>query len=349
MIELNKKHIKKILIIKLRGIGDVVLSTVTFENLKQSFPNAQIDFLTEKASYDFLNNLDFINEVILFNRNNTWERFKQLFQIRNKKYDLVIDFFSNPATALVTFFSGAKYKAGYPYKGRIYAYNIFGPPERNKYHAAELHLKLLENIGINIISNNLHFGIDNNSSNYAKEYFKNNFDDSKLVIGISPSGGWNSKKCDPDKFVEIADYLSVKFNSQILIIWGPGDKSDAELIFNNMKQKAIMAPNTTIIQMAALISNCDILIANDSGPMHISTALETPTLSLHGPTDPKLQGPYSDKHEWINDDKLDCIICNLLECNRNHECFYNLKNEDILKKVRILIQKNKIVKAHETN
>lgn len=343
MINIERDKVKKILLIKLRGIGDVVLSTTTFENLRNNFPNAEIDFLTEKPSYDFLNNLHFINKVILFNRISTWARFKQLFEIRSKKYDLILDFFSNPATALVTFFSGAKYKAGYPYKGRTYAYNIFGPEERDKYHAGELHLKFLEKIGLEVTSNNLHFGINKSSQKFAEDYFNNTFDKNDLVCGISPSGGWESKKCDPIKFAEIADECVNRFNAKILILWGPGDKKEAVEIKSLMKHESVFAPDSTIIQMAALLKKCSFVIANDSGPMHISTAVGTPVLSLHGPTNPRLQGPYGDKHEWLRLDELDCIECNLLTCPRNHECFMDLDVNIVMRKVQLLLQKNSIV------
>ena len=342
MIDIDKSKVKKILLIKLRGIGDVVLSTVTFENLIKEFPNAKIDYLTENPSFEFLNNLDFINDVVLFNRKSTWARFKQLFEIRSKKYDLVFDFFSNPATALVTYFSGAKYRCGYPYKGRTYAYNIFGPEERDKYHAAELHLKFLNKIGLQVNSNNLHFGIDQSSLEFAEIYFSNNFSNNDLVIGISPSGGWESKKCDPIKFAEIADECVKRYNSKILILWGPGDKNEAIKIKEMMKSIAIFAPDSTVMQMAALLKKCSFVIANDSGPMHISTAVGTPVLSLHGPTNPKLQGPYGEKHEWLRLDELDCIECNLLECPKHHECFLNLPIERVISKLDILLNKNKI-------
>jgi len=95
--------------------------------------------------------------------------------------------------------------------------------------------------------------------------------------------------------------------------------------------------------MGALISGCNILIANDSGPMHISAAIGTPTLSINGPTNPRLQGPYGSKHEWIRLDELECIECNLLECPRNHECFKDLPDEKIIEKVDLLIKKNNIL------
>ncbi len=349
-LKIKKDEIKKILLIKLRGIGDVILSTIVIDNLRKEFPQADIDFLTEAASRPALEFINEINEVLIFNRKSSFERFKLFFSIRKKKYDLVLDLFSNPATAQITKLSGAKYRAGFPYKGRKYAYNLFGPAERDKFHAAELHLEFLKRIGIKASEKKLLFGLTSEDRKFAEDFIKTNFPANEMICGISPSGGWPSKKCDPEKFAEIADSIVNKFNAKILIIWGPADKAEAEEIKSLMINESVFAPPTSIRQMAALIEECDILIANDSGPMHISTAVGTPTLSLHGPTDPKLQGPYGDKHEYLRLEDLHCIGCNLLECPFNHECFRDLPVERVLEKVKIIDEKNSLsMRLNEKN
>lgn len=337
------KNIKSILIIKLRGIGDVVLSTIVLDNLKQYFPNARIDYLTDLSSKPVVDGLSQVNEVIIFPKDSLLERLKLFYKIFRKKYDLILDFYSNPSTALITYFSRAKYRVGFPYRGRKYAYNLFGPSERGKYHAAILHLKTLENIGIDTPYKNLYFHLSNDDMKFADDFFNSNNLLNKFVVGISPSGGWKSKKCDPEKFAEFAISVKNKYRCEILILWGPGDFDEATLI-NKLVPNSIIAPKSNINQMGALIKKCDILIANDSGPMHISTAVGTPVLSLHGPTNPYHQGPFGDKHEFIILDNLNCIMCNLLECPKNHECFKNIDVEMVLNKTAILLSKNKISK-----
>lgn len=341
-MKIDNSAIKKILLIKFRGIGDVILSTVVLENLKRNFPNASIDYLTEKPSDQLLNLLDEITNVHLYTEKSLSGRLKLIHNIRKEKYDLIFDFYANPFTAQITFLSRAKYRAGFPYRGRKYAYNLFGPEERGKFHAADLHLEFLKKIGLSVTTSNLKLKLDDESISFARQFFENTFSQKDFVIGISPSGGWKSKKCDSIKFAEIADASAQKYNAKILIVWGPGDENDTDEIIRLMKSNATKAPVTNIKQMASLISQCKILIANDSGPMHISTAIGTPTLSLHGPTDPNLQGPYGSKHEWIIKSDLHCIICNKLECPYNHECFLELDVDDVLSKVDKLIEKNNI-------
>ena len=118
---IDKKSVNKILIIKLRGIGDVVLSTIVLDNLREDFPEVSIDYLTDPPSKPGLEGLQHINNVLAFPKNGLWQRLKLFLQIRRSNYDLVFDFFSNPTTAQITFLSGAKYRVGFPYQGRKYA------------------------------------------------------------------------------------------------------------------------------------------------------------------------------------------------------------------------------------
>lgn len=341
-MNIDKSKIRRILCIKLRGIGDVILSTVVFDNLLKEFPDAKIDYLTEPPSKDALEKLSFLNEIILYKKDESFAGWKTISKVFFNKYDLVLDFFANPRTAMMTYFSRAKYRAGFPYRGRTFAYNLFGPAERDKFHAAQLHLEYLRSVGIKVDSSNLHFGLGEEDISFAQEFFKNNFNEKDFVVVLSPSGGWESKKCDATKFAEIADAVHEKYNAKFLILWGPDDNSDATSILKIMKNPCLLAPNTTIRQSAALMKLAAMVIANDSGPMHISTAVGTPTLSIHGPTNPNLQGPFGAKHESIRLEELDCIGCNLLKCPRKHECFLDLPIAKVIEKVDSLILKNNI-------
>lgn len=341
-MNIDKSRVKRILIIKLRGIGDVILSTGIIKNLLAEFPGARIDYLTEKPSRAALTGIKEINEILLLERKSNTQKLKLIMEIRKRKYDLVFDFFSNPTTALITFFSGARYRAGFPYRGRKYAYNLFGPEERQKYHSADLHFKTLEELGIKVNSRELLFALTKEEKIFADSFFKESGLSDKAVIGISPSGGWNSKKCDPKKFAEFALAVHRRYNSELLLVWGPGDYNDADSIKSTLPVNSYMAPPTTIKQMAALMGNCSAVIANDSGPMHISAAMGVPTLALFGPTDPALQGPYGEKNETVRLDSLECINCNLTECPRNQECFNDMPASLVLEKFVKMVEKNNL-------
>ena len=91
-------------------------------------------------------------------------------------------------------------------------------------------------------------------------------------------------------------------------------------------------------RLGALINNCNLIIANDSGPMHIAGALKVPTLGIFGPTNPAAHRPYSENSDYVIKEDLHCIICNKIICPYNHECMLELSTEEVLLKVKKLLK-----------
>ncbi len=196
-MKIISSDIKKILCIKPRGIGDIVLSTIVLENLHNHFKGAKIDYLTEHfAKYSVANN-PLVNKVLTMHK--TEFVLKVVRRVRKEKYDLIIDLWSNPRSAQITFFSGVKYRVGFSYRGRKYAYNILGTSEKGEHHSAEHNLELLKPLNIKIISKNTHYNIGSLEKFFADDYFNENDLNDLNIIGIIPSGGWDSKRCNKDK------------------------------------------------------------------------------------------------------------------------------------------------------
>jgi lipopolysaccharide heptosyltransferase II len=338
-----KKQINKILCIKPRGIGDVVLSTIVLDNLINYYPSVKINYLTEEFARPVLENNPLINKILTMGKSEF--SFKVAWRIRKEKYDMILDLWSNPRTAQITFFSGAKYKVGFAYRGRKYAYNILASDQRGEHHSAEHNLELLKAIDVPVISKKIHCYVSDLNAEVGKQSLTKNFK-GKNVVGIIPSGGWPSKRCDAPKWIEICRTIKSKYDVVFLVIWGPGDEKDAGFINKNLPEDSILAPETDLSAMMGLIKNCDIVIVNDSGPMHIAAALGIPTLGIFGPTNPKAHGPYADNSAYVYKEDLFCITCNLLECPYHHECMLQLPNEKVLETFE-KIGKGKLLKINQ--
>jgi len=342
--KIDFNSIRKILLIKLRGIGDVVLSTIVLKNLRNAFPNAKIDYLTEPPSEPVLKNLPLVHDVLVYDRH-TMNPVRFLFAVRKCNYDLIIDLFGNPRTALITRVSGATYRVGFNLRGRKYAYNILVERDMNL-HSAEHNLLPLEVIGVQIVSRQLEFAVPESDMTAAEQFLQQNIASGKLLIGLALGGGWHSKRCTTEKFAAIADAVIERFGAEVIIVWGPQDKTDAERIHSLMRHRSMLLPPTTVLEAAAFFKQCDAVIANDSGPMHIAVAVGTPTLAIFGPTNPYAQGPYGEQHEWVRNEKLDCLCCNLLNCPIQHRCMTELPVEQVVKAMERLMQKNRIEVLH---
>jgi ADP-heptose:LPS heptosyltransferase len=232
--------------------------------------------------------------------------------------------------------SGAKYRAGYSKRGRKYAYNIISNAGNEYTHAADTHLLLLNELQIPITSRRTLFYLNDDEKEFAQNFIKENFKN-ELILGIIPSGGWISKRCEPEKWIEICKTIQKKINARFLILWGPGDEKDAHQIKDALSENAVLIPETDVGNLAGLINECKLVIANDSGPMHIAAALGVPVIGIFGPTNPENHKPYSKKSGYIIKEDLHCIKCNLLVCRYNHECMNELNPDDFIIKVEKLL------------
>jgi heptosyltransferase III len=306
----------------------VVLSTILIDNLIAHFKNAKVDYLTEQFAKPAVQHLPDVNKVLMMKRDEF--PLKAALKIRRENYDLIIDAWTNPRTALITFLSGVKYRVGFAYRGRRYAYNILTTSSRGgDHHSAEHNLELLKPLNVNIISKKIQFKVPDDALLKAGKFTKEFLPSNKTVVGILPAGSWPSKKFDKERWVDLCKIIKEKYNIVFLLLWGPGDKEDAEFIHKYFPEDSIIIPDTDLILMSAFIKQCDIIIANDSGPMHIAAALGIPVLGIFGPTDPKGHGPFSPNSGYVLKEELFCIICNKLICPYNHECMKELPDEKI--------------------
>lgn len=333
---LNKNTVKKILIIKPRGIGDVILSTIVLKNIKSELNDCEIHYLTESFASSVLGNNPFITKIYTFGKN-LKENLKLIRNLRKEKYDIILDFYSNPRTAQFTFLIKAKLKVGYYKRGRNYAYDLKIKLDNPNLHSALAHLEFLKALGINHNLQEIIYFITDEEKKFAENFFKEN-NLTQNCIGIIPGGGWSSKRCEPEKFAEICREINKLWNFHFLILYGDEDYEDAKKIYDLIPDNSKLAPKTSIREMVALISKCKAVIANDSGPMHLSAAIGIPTIGIFGPTNPYAHGPFCKNCYWVRNENLECIQCNLRECPKNHECMKELNPQLVIEKLRLIFE-----------
>jgi ADP-heptose:LPS heptosyltransferase len=337
----DRSQIQRILVIKLRAVGDVLLSTIVTKNLRLAFPNAQIDYLTEPPSVDVLVGNPFINHIHVHDRvKMTGIRLVRF--IRLQRYDLVIDLFGNPRTAFIVRLSGAKYRVGYRFRSRTYAYNIMANPQGDRVHNTQFNLDALEVMGVAIQDRNIYFQFTQDDEEYVDAFLADAGLRGKLLIGVNTGGGWYTKRWGLDRFAELSDCLIEKYGASVLLTWGPGQLPEVEKIQSLMKRKSFIPPPTSLKQLGALLKRCTCVLSNDSGPMHIAAAVGTPVLGIYGPTSPKLQGPFGEQHITVSKEGLDCLGCNYTSCPIGHPCMLELSVESVMGGVQLLFRKNDI-------
>lgn len=330
--------VSSLLIIKPRAIGDILLSTPVIVNLKKSFPSLAIDFLCEQFAADVVKGNPDIREVITFNKHND-STLSIISQVRKKNYDIVIDLFCNPRTALITFFSGAQLKIGFPFRGRAYAYNIHVPPRGGEVHNVDFNLDVLRRFNIPVVDTQPFFPLNDGVRHFATSWFDKQGLKDTVTVGINPSGGWYTKKWRNESFARLSDAIIEWKGWNVLFFWGPGEYDDVRDIHSRMKHRSNIIPKTSLKEMGALLQQCQYLISNDSGPMHIAASLGVPTLGIFGPTNPFLQGPYGNNNAWVRREELDCLACNLTTCPIGNVCMTDLSVDVVFDAFKKLVDK----------
>ncbi|HLX11411.1 MAG TPA: glycosyltransferase family 9 protein, partial [Bacteroidota bacterium] len=331
------QSIKRIIIVKLGGLGDVFLSTIVIDDLRRAFPLAGIDYLVEKTGYLAIDGDPRIANIISIDKRSD-SPISIIRNVRKNGYDMVIDLFGNPRSAIITLLSGAKHRVGLDYGWRRYCYSIVGTANRAKLHGAEVNLQIFPALGIPVQSPRLRFDLSSEETAYADGFFSANSLTGKFITALMPVGSWQSKRCEPEKFAEIGREVVAKYGAKILIVGGPSDQADAVQIQSLIGAESMIAPAASLRNNIALISRCSAIVANDSGPMHIASSLGVPILCIYGPTFP--EGAYGSMHEWVRNEGLECLVCNLLECPIQHQCMRDLPVKRVMEVFERLVRKN---------
>lgn len=335
--EIVKEDVRKILVIKFGGIGDVLLASPVLPNLKNHFRNAEIYFLTHSNCREIFIDNPYVTRYLTYNFGEP-DSARLLRSIKKLNFDLVLDLYGNPRTALITFKSKAKYRIGYNFRQRKYAYNIVVESPRESIHNVEFHFNALREIKVPIISNKLDFFITDYHKELAQEFVSENNLDKKDVFGITISGGWESKKYKTKDFIELVKKIHEKHDVNILLIWGvEKERIESETIKKETGDYVFITPKTNLKCSSAIMRKCKIIIGSDSGLLHLAVASGVPVLGIFGPTNPLSQGPYGDINLVVRNENLGCLGCNLLECKIGNICLTELPKENILRKINLLL------------
>lgn len=299
----------RILVIRLSSLGDVILTTPVVCAIKKKFPDSKITYLVKEEYKDILRNNPHIHKILsLSNEDRSIIKIISLALKLKKEYDIVIDLHLNFRSFIITLFSRA----------RVYKYrkNIFKRWILVLYSYARAVLFLLPEIfkgeDDNVVKNYFYalMKLDIKYNNELPEVFivpQNNLRD---AIGISPGGKWFTKRWLPERFFEIVYHISKKH--RIFMFGDEKDKALIHRIKNSVSNKIVdYSGMTSIPELVSLISQCRILITNDSAPMHIAVALKVPVIALFCSTTPKFGfAPGGNNNKIINYD-VSCKPCNL--------------------------------------
>ncbi len=321
---MRQDDFKKILIIKLRYIGDVLLSTPVAANLRRHFPDAHITMVVNSGTDEVLRYNPHINRVIPIDRSevkgNFIERIQSSFrivtQIRREQFDLVIDLTDGDRGAILSYLSNARMRVGYNAEGRVRGrlYTTIVHPSSPDLHNVEYQLEVIRALGLPIKTKDLvlHWGIEDDL--FVTDWLTKNGLAKHHFVTIHPGGRWWFKQWPLERFATLAESLRERFGLEVVFLGGEKEREGIKEIAHYLGRSFYAAEGLTLLQLAALIQRSCLFIGNDNGPMHIAAAVGTPVIALFGSSDPKVWGPW-EKGSTIIYKGVSCSPCTHTGCN----------------------------------
>jgi heptosyltransferase-2 len=301
---------KRILLIRFGSLGDVVLTTPAIRAVREKFPDAYISMLVGDKFADIVSADPRLDDVIIFYRDkkSPWEIKRVASLLKKQKFDISIDMQRKFRSSLLAYLSGAILRIGY-HQPMGFLCRVKIPDLENK-HAIERNLDLLKPLGITEASHQLEMFLTDEDKEYADVFFNtNNLTSKPAVIGFFPGAAWAPRCWPAERFAAIGDLAVEKCNAGIVIFGGPGEADIVDSVAQKMKNPAVlMKDRVKLRQLAAMIQKCSLFISNDTGPMHISVAVDTPTIGLFGPGNHIKFQPIGQKHTIIRKD-VPCSPC----------------------------------------
>ncbi len=335
---------ERILVIQLRQVGDVLLTTPAVKVLREACPNAHLSYLTEEGPAKLLQGNPHIDELLIRDRHGgIFQDIKLIRRLQKEKFDLLIDFFCNPRSGWIALFSGATDRIAAYHAGRSWYYTQTPNIPSGIGYAPEDRLALLRAVGI---KGELHapvLMVPESARRYIENFItkkgilKKNRRAGGPLVTIDPTSRRQAKRWIPERYARLADLLTEKHDARVMFLWGPGEKEMLQEFLQCGTHQHLLAPPTDLMQLAALIEESDLHIGNCSAPRHIAVAVGTPSLTVMGPTKPENWTYPDSKHQVVQGD-VPCLGCQKTVCG-SHDCMKVLTVQTVFEAAEPLIGK----------
>jgi lipopolysaccharide heptosyltransferase I len=307
----------RIAVIKLSALGDVTHALPVAAALRERFPEARLTWVAERRETALLRGHPALDDVIAVDTRRwrqtrgaaAWRATAReigdvLRCLRRPRVDVALDLQGLIKSGLVTAATGARVRIGFAARccreplNAVFTNRRLAPaPE----HIVDQQLALLAPLGILDARAAFWLPADAESAARAEAFLVSTGLASKdRLIVLNPGAGRSAKKWPVAHFAALATRLLGEASAHVLVVWGPGERSDAEAILAGVRgQDAVLAPPTDLRTLLALLRRASVVVAGDTGPLHLAAALGTPCVGLYGPTSAIRNGPYGAGHRAL--------------------------------------------------
>lgn len=335
---------KNIIVRMPNWVGDLVMATAVLSDIKRVFPYVKLTVLARENVSGLLKNDTDINCLFCLKKQNIFFRNKAnkqvIEELKKTNFDYGILLTNSFSSAYLFYKANIKNIIGY--KNDFRSFFIEHSPDPLKINAHQIikYKNLLAPLGIAVSDTRPRLFLDIKEIDKAKDIlYGNGFNDTRRLIGISPFAKYGRAKCWPaDRFRQAAEILANDKKNFIVFTGDNYSRTLVDDICGGLPKNVIsLAGKTNLRELACVIKLCSLFLTNDSGPMHIASALDIPLLALFGSTSSALTGPYNEKAVIINK-KAECSPCFKRRCSRDFKCMNQIAVDEVLNKINVILK-----------
>ena len=330
---------KRILLVRLGALGDVVHAIPVAAALRRAFPSARIDWLVSGKHRAILDLVPIIDRRLVIDGDDSAggkTLFAAVRELRRSRYDLAIDLQGLMKSAALARSSGAEKVLGFAASylrerlARPFYTDVYDPGCKGLYdpgetrHVVQINLGLLQPLGIAVSAPE--FPIEHTDSAVAADVWQRAGGRYAL---LNPGAHWPNKRWPPSRLGRVAAALQEQYGLMSVALWGHGERDLADDLVAHSGGAAFVSPQASISDLVALARGAAVMVSGDTGPAHIAAAVGTPIVGIFGPTRPSRNGPWSPKDVTVS--RADVCQCHhLRRCHLDRMCLLDIDAEEVL-------------------
>ncbi len=340
---------KRILVIRLDRLGDVILSTPVLEALRHRFPHVFIAMLVRPLCQDAIVGNPFVNDVLLYDKDQAqhgvWATIRFARALRRYQFDTALVLHPSNRSHWIPWLARIPVRIGYHRKlPWLLTHRLAHRKQEGRQHESAYTLEMLQVFGITSVAPAPHVTVQASAAKRIEELLgESGIAPSDRLVGIHPSASCISKRWLPERFADVADRLVVQERAKICVVAGEADTIHAHAVIQRMRQPALnLAGRLNVAELAALLRRCQVLISNDSGPVHVAAAVGTPVVAIFGRNQrglsPQRWGPIGDSHVILHKE-VGCVTCLAHACDIEFLCLTALTADEVFRAVVSVLHK----------
>lgn len=340
MRTLDRGHISKIVVRCPNWIGDAVMSTPALGAIRAAFPLSEIVLAANPVVCELMSPHPFCDRVVVFDKKGPHKGVTGLWRFGRRlaaeRFDLAILLQNAVEAAMIAALAGIEKRAGYSTDARrvLLTHPVRVPKDARRLHHSRYYLDMLAGLGI---APPPRWETRLQCTRAEKDWAARALGPGRWAA-INPGAAYGAaKRWYPERFAQVAEALASDFGYKVLLVGGPGEAAIGSEICSKTGACVLnMIGMTSVRQLMALLASVDLVITNDSGPMHVAAAFGRPVVALFGPTDHRATSPLCSRLSLVRK-QTECAPCFKRECPRDHRCMAQITVEDVVGGVKELL------------